>query len=222
MPMGISAFVRCQPGRLTSLRLRLDQPNLPYNATAVLNVPNGQSLGPIPLVAETGASGPAVLQGLVTATAGTTAAQIDAAMAALQTISVPGGTTRELSIPLETAPATSTSPAQASTNPLAVASNTACPMGSPANANCAQYTLVVPASNPSVGVFAASGFTYSVPASGDVLFSVDAIATRPSSGAASICTPAEQMTSKDVNGQPLKVTPGTITNAAELDFSVCM
>jgi hypothetical protein len=196
--------------------------NLPYNATAVLNVPNGQSLGPIPLVAETGASGLAVLQGFVTATAGTTAAQIDAAMAALQTISVPGGTTRELSIPLETAPATPTSQAQASTNPLAVASNTACPVGGPANANCAQYTLVVPASNPSAGVFAASGFTYSVPASGDVRFSVDANATRPSSGGASICTPAEQMTSKDVNGQPLKVTPGTITNAAELDFSVCM
>jgi len=54
-----------------------------------------------------------------------------------------------------------------------------------------------------------------------VLFSVDAIATLPGSGGASICTPAEQMTSKDMNGQPLKVAPGTITNAAELDFSVC-
>lgn len=29
--------------------------NLPYNATAVLNVPNGTSLGAIPLIAETGA-----------------------------------------------------------------------------------------------------------------------------------------------------------------------
>jgi hypothetical protein len=215
-------FCPLPTGTFDIVAVALGPNNLPYNASAVLNVPNGQSLGPIPLVAETGASGPAVLQGFVTAVAGTMPAQIDAGMAALQTISVPGGTTRQLSIPLETAPATSTSPAEASTNPLAVASHTACPVGSPANANCAQYTLVVPASNPSVGLFAASGFTYSVPASGDVLFGVDAIATRPSSGGASICTPAEQMTSKDVNGQPLKVTPGTITNAAELDFSVCI
>jgi hypothetical protein len=196
--------------------------NLPYNATAVVNVPNGQSLGPIPLVAETGATGPAVLQGFVTATAGTTPAQIDASMAALQSISVPGGTTRQLSIPLENAPATATTPAQASTNPLAVVSNTTCPTGSPANSNCAQYTLVVPASNPSVGVFSAGGFTYGVPASGDVLFSVDAISTRPGSGGATICTPAEHMTSMDANGQPLKVTPGMITNVAELNFTVCM
>jgi hypothetical protein len=214
-------FCPLPTGTFDIVAVALGPKNLPYNATSVLNVPNGQSLGPIPLVAEAGASGPAVLQGFVTATAGTTPAQIDAAMAALQTISVPGGTTRQLSIPLEAAPATLISPAQASTNPLALTSTTACPAGSPSNADCAQYTLVVPASNPSVGVFSASGFTYSLPASGDVLFSVDAIATRPGSGGASICTPAEQITSKDMNGQPLKVTSGTITNAAELDFSVC-
>lgn len=215
-------FCPLPTGTFDIVAVALGPNNLPYNATAVVGVPNGQSLGLIPLVAETGASGPAVLQGFVTATSGTAPAQIDAAMAALQTISVPGGTTRQLSIPLETAPATSTTPLQASTNPLAVASNTACPAGSPANANCAQYTLVVPASNPSVGVFSSSGFTYSAPAAGDVLFGVDAISTRPGSGGAFICTPDEHMTSMDMNGQPLKVTPGTITNVAELDFSVCM
>ena len=215
-------FCPLPTGTFDIVAVALGPNNLPYNATAVVNVPNGQSLGPIPLVAETGATGPAVLQGFVTATAGTTPAQIDAAMAALQSISVPGGTTRQLSIPLENAPATSTTPAQASTNLLAVVSNTACPTGSPANSNCAQYTLVVPASNPSVGVFSAGGFTYGVPASGNVLFSVDAISTRPGSGGAAICTPAEHMTSMDANGQPLKVTPGMITNVAELDFTVCM
>jgi hypothetical protein len=71
-------------------------------------------------------------------------------------------------------------------------------------------------------VFSAGGFKYGVPASGDVLFSVDAISTRPGSGGATICTPAEHMTSMDANGQPLKVTPGMITNVAELDFTVCM
>jgi len=215
-------FCPLPPGTFDIVAVALGPNNLPYNATAVVGVPNGQSLGLIPLVAETGASGPALLQGFVTATSGTAPAQIDAAMAALQTISVPGGATRQLSIPLESAPATSATPAQASTSPLAVASNTACPAGSPANTNCAQYTLVVPASNPSVGVFSSSGFTYSVPAAGDVLFSVDAISTQPGSGGATICTPAEHMTSLDANGLPLKVTPGTITNVAELDFSVCM
>lgn len=215
-------FCPLPPGTFDIVAVALGPNNLPYNATAVVGVPNGQSLGLIPLVAETGASGPALLQGFVTATSGTAPAQIDAAMAALQTISVPGGATRQLSIPLESAPATSATPAQASTSPLAVASNTACPAGSPANANCAQYTLVVPSSNPSVGVFSSSGFTYSVPAAGDVLFSVDAISTQPGSGGATICTPAEHLTSLDANGLPLKVTPGTITNVAELDFSVCM
>jgi hypothetical protein len=215
-------FCPLPTGTFDIVAVALGPNNLPYNATAVVGVPNGQSLGLIPLVAETGASGPALLQGFVTATTGTAPAQIDAAMVALQTISVPGGTTRQLSIPLESAPATTTTPSQASTSPLAVASNTACPAGSPTNANCAQYTLVVPASNPSVGAFLSSGFTYSVPAAGDVLFSVDAIATMPGSGGATICTPAEHMTSSDANGQPLKVLPGTITNVAELDFSVCM
>ena len=215
-------FCPLPPGTFDIVAVALGPNNLPYNATAVVGVPNGQSLGLIPLVAETGASGPALLQGFVTATSGIAPAQIDAAMAALQTISVPGGATRQLSIPLESAPATSVTPAQASTSPLAVASNTACPAGSPANANCAQYTLVVPSSNPSVGVFSSSGFTYSVPAAGDVLFSVDAISTQPGSGGATICTPAEHLTSLDANGLPLKVTPGTITNVAELDFSVCM
>lgn len=215
-------FCPLPTGTFDIVAVALGPKNLPYNATAVLNVPNGQSLGQILLVAETGASGPAILQGFVTATTGTAPAQIDAAMAALQPVSVPGGTTRQLSIPLENAPATATTPAQASTNPLAVASNTACPTGSPANANCAQYTLVVPASNPSIGVFSATGFTYSVPATGDVLFSVDAIAAKPGSGGASICTPGQHLTSMDINKQPLKVTAGTITNVAELDFSACM
>src|SRR2546429_4544036 len=45
------------------------------------------------------------------------------------------------------------------------------------------YMLVVPASNPSVAVFAAGGLTFSAPASGDVLFTVDAQAAVPMSGA---------------------------------------
>ena len=214
-------FCPLPTGTFDIVAVALGPNNLPYNATAVLNVPNGQSLGMIPLTAETGASGPAILQGFATATTGTAPAQVDVAFAALQGVSLGGGVTRQLSIPLETTQATASAASQPSTSPLSLTSTTTCPVGSPANANCAQYTLVVPASNPVVGTFAASGFSFAGPATGDVLFSVDAIATRPGSGGASICTQPEQMTAKDGNGQPLKVTAGMTTNVAELDFAGC-
>ena len=213
-------FCPLPTGTFDIIAVALGPNNLPYNATAVLNVPNGTSLGKIPLVAETGAAGPALLQGSVTATTGTAPAQIDVAFAALQSVTV-GGASRQLTIPLQTTQKTATTASQASTSPLAVTTNTNCPTGSPVNTNCAQYTLVVPASNPSVGIFSASGFTFSVPAAGDVLFTVDGTATKPNSGGATICTPPEKMTSKDQTAQPLKVTPGATTNVAELDFTSC-
>lgn len=195
--------------------------NVPYNATAVLNVPNGTNLGTIPLIAETGATAPAVLQGLVTATNGMNAGTIDVSLSALQTVPSGGSTNRPLTIPLQTIPATNTTPEVDSTGTISVASNTACLKTSPANANCATYTLVVPASNPSVGLFSASGFTYSTTATGDVLFSVDAQAAIPMSGGTPDCMPSEQTTSKDNLNMPLKALPATTTNVAEIDFAGC-
>jgi len=195
--------------------------NLPYNATAVLSVPNGANLGTIPLVAETGASAPAVLQGVVTATNGSSPSTIDVGLSALE--SVPNGSSSlQITIPLQTIPATNTTPEVDSTATIAVSDATACPAtGAPKNANCASYTLVVPASNPSVGVFSSSGFSFSTPASGDVLFTVDAHAVKPNSGGAPSCTPPAQMVSKDSASQPLKVLPATTTNVAEIDFAGC-
>ena len=109
-----------------------------------------------------------------------------------------------------------------STGLISVSSNTACPSGAPANSNCAQYTLVVPASNASVGIFSASGFTYSVPATGDVLFTVDARAAVPLSGGKPDCTPSEQMVAKDSSALPLKALSATTTTVAEIDFSSCL
>jgi Domain of unknown function (DUF4382) len=196
--------------------------NLPYNATAVLNVPNGTNLGSIPLVAETGATAPAVLQGFVTATNGAAAGTIDVSLSALQ--AAPTGTTTsiQITIPLETIPATNTTAEVDSTGLVSVSDSTTCPTGAPAKANCAQYTLVVPASNVSVGIFSASGFTYSVPATGDVLFTVDAKAAMPLSGGTPDCTPSEQMVAKDSTSLPLKALPATTTTVAEIDFSTCM
>lgn len=197
--------------------------NLPYNATAVVNVPNGTNLSAIPLVAETGALSPAILQGSVTASAASTGASVDVSLAALQPITFTAGMTiaRQLTIPLESVAATGINPAVISTGLISISTNTNCLAGSPANANCADYTLVVPGSNPSVGVYSASGFTYAPPAPGDVLFSVDALAAMPNSGGIADCTPPEQTTSTDNNSQPLKVTAGSTTNVARIDFTGC-
>jgi hypothetical protein len=194
--------------------------NLPYNATAVLNVPNGTNLSAIPLVAESGAAAPAVLQGFVTAAGSMSAAMADVSLSTLQSVSV-GQTTRSLTIPLQTIQMAAATPAVSSTGLISVESNATCPTGSPTNANCAAYKLVVPGSNPSVGVFSSSGITYATPASGDVLFTVDAIAAIPNSGGTPDCTPSEMKTSSDGNGQPLKVVAGAPTNVARIDFTGC-
>lgn len=181
-----------------------------YNATVVVNVPGGTDVGALSLVAETGTTkGPATIQGIVTALNGTAGANIDVTTSALQTISLSGGATRPITIPLLTG----------STSNVAVESATPCPtMGAPKGAFCAQYTLVVPASNPEVGTFASGKITFTPPATGDVLFSVEADATF---GSTSICSPSSLTTTMDTNGMPLKVTAGATTTAKELDFASC-
>ncbi len=152
---------------------------------------------------------------------------VDVSLTALQTINVSAGVTRQLTIPLQNTQATATTPAVMSTGLISITDSKNCPVGSPAGANCAQYTLVVPASNPSVGVFASGGFTFSAPATGDVLFSVDANATvpmnAPTNGGKPDCTQPEIVTLTDASTppQPLKVTPGTTTNVARTDFTGC-
>src|SRR5713101_10114819 len=224
-PQGNFRFCPLPMGTFDVVVVALGAANLPFNATAVLNVPNGTNLNAIPLVAETGAAGPAILQGFVTAKTATAGAMADVSLAALQTINVSASVTRQLTIPLQDTQATTTPPAPAvmSTELISITDSKNCPTGSPMGANCAQYTLVVPASNPSVGVFASGGFTFSAPASGNVLFSVDAIATKPMSGGTLDCTPSEIVTSTDASTppQPLKVTPAMTTNVARTDFTGC-
>ena len=220
-PQGNFRFCPLPTGTFDIVVVALGAANLPYNATAVVNVPNGTNLNVIPLVAEAGATGPAILQGFVTAKTATAGATVDVSLAALQSINVSSSVTRQLTIPLQNTQATAATPAVTSTGLISITDSKSCPMGSPTGANCAQYTLVVPASNPSVGVFAAGGFTFSAPASGDVLFSVDANASVPMSGGTPDCTPSEIVTSKDASNLPLKVTPATTTDVARTDFTGC-
>jgi hypothetical protein len=184
-----------------------------YNASVVVNVPGGTNVGSVPLVAETGTpNGPATIQGIVTALNGTAGANIDVSTSALQSVSLSGGAARPVTIPL----------LQGSTSNVAVQSATPCPaMGSPMGAFCAQYTLVVPASNLDVGIFSAGKITFTAPATGDVLYSVEADATKPMSGGAIICSPASVTKTVDATGKPLKVTAGATTTAQEIDFASC-
>jgi hypothetical protein len=184
-----------------------------YNASVVVNVPGGTNVGSVPLVAETGTpNGPATIQGIVTALNGTAGANIDVSTSALQSVSLSGGASRPVTIPL----------LQGSTSNVAVQSATPCPaMGSPTGAFCARYTLVVPASNPYVGTFSAGKITFTPPASGNVLYSVEADATKPMSGGATICSMPSQTTNLDTNGKPLAVIVSATTTAKETDFSGC-
>jgi hypothetical protein len=188
-----------------------------YNVTVVLNVVGGTNLGAVPLVAETpataGAStGPGTIQGTITAINGTTGATIDADVSALQTVMV-SSTSHTFTVPLF---------ANSNAADIMITSNTSCPEGSPTGAFCGNYTLVVPASNPAVGTFSAGKTTIAPPATGDVLYAVEADASNPTSDAA-MCSPSSQTTSKDATAaMSLKVTAGATTTAAELDFKACM
>jgi hypothetical protein len=188
----------------------IDGGDVAYNATIAAGVPGGTDIGKMPLRAETGLStDPATLQGFVTATQGGSPATIDASVSALQTISV-GGAMRAVTIP-----------AQAVSIPdVPVESDTSCPSGV-TNANCAQYTLVEPASNPSVGSFSAGSITYVAPAGGDVPYSIRALAQVPLSGGTLACSPSTLTTNQDSVGNPLKVTAGMTVEPARIDFSGC-
>ena len=187
-----------------------------YDATAIFNVTGGTDLGAIPLVAETpatsGAStGPGTIQGTITAINGTAGASIDTNVSALQTVMV-SGASHTFTVPLFAN----------SNSSVSITSSTSCPTGAPKGAFCGSYTLVVPASNPEVGTFSAGKVTFIAPASGDVLYTVEADATNPTTNAV-MCSPPSQTASKDASTPPapLKVTPGATASAAEIDFSGC-
>jgi len=61
-------------------------------------VPNGTNLDVISLVAETWATGPAILQGFVTANTATAGANADVSLAALQSIKASSSVTRQLTL----------------------------------------------------------------------------------------------------------------------------
>ncbi len=185
-----------------------------YNATVETAVPGGTNVGMIPLVAETGPTpGPATFQGFITATTGSAPAIIDTLVSAIQAVPLGGGGTLPVTIPAEGSSVAS----------ISVATATNCPTTPPppANANCAQYTLIEPASNPSVGTFVAGKVLFSTPAIGPVLYSIRADAFVPLGGGKSDCTPSSITTTLDTLGNPLKAVAGPAVIPKEIDFSGC-
>lgn len=191
-----------------------------YNATALLHVPIGTAIGTLPIVGEGGASSaPGVIQGQVTAANGTTGVSADISLTAMQAVNNPSGGTLQIATPLLN------TIQQSSTPSVAIESVTPCQGPTPAGAFCALYTLIVPASNPSVGTFtsgSSANISYGSPASGDVLYSVQAQASVPLSGGTAFCSPANQTISLDSTGQTLKVTGGQTVMAKRMDFSGCV
>ena len=185
-----------------------------YNATILLNVPGGTNLGSIPLQAETGpATGPATLQGAITASSGANPAAIDATVTPQQQITVSGGATLQVAIPVFSG----------STTNISVDSNTtsSCSSMMVIGANCGPYTLIVSASNPKVGAFSAGTVTYMGPAAGAARYTVRADSFAPMGGGVTICSPATKSTNLNSASGPLTVTPGTITQVQEVDFTGC-
>lgn len=146
-----------------------DGSGVTYGATIVTGVNSGVTLGNIPLIAQVaGSTDAATIAGAVTSENAGAGVSIDAAVSAFQTIPV-GGNPRPVTIPLLTM----------SVNNIATA---ATPMDisvtCPANTFCEGYSLVVPAQNPSFGIFVAGGTSFSAPVLGDVNYSVEARAFR--------------------------------------------
>jgi hypothetical protein len=178
-----------------------------YAATVVTGVQPGDALGMVPMTAQTGASAaPASITGLVTTSTGTAATAADISLSALQPIS----STAMVTIPLA---GQSTTTANVTT----VAGSTC-----PANADCAGYTLSVPALNPSVGAFVASaGQKPAAPPSGPVTYTIDVFAFTTDGTSTPDCTPSELKTGSTPTSTPLTVTSGMSSTAATLEFQGC-
>jgi hypothetical protein len=185
-----------------------------YNATVVLNVAGGSNVGNIPLQPETGGmTGPAMLKGNVTATNGGSAGTIDAAATAQQGVTVSGGGTLMVAIPA----------LPGSTNNVSVddTSASSCTSIGVSGANCAGYTLLVPASNPEVGTFSGGTATYTPSTAGNVAYTVRVDVFAPGGGGTTSCSPSTQTTNLNSTSAPLVVTAGTTTQVQELDFTGC-
>ena len=173
-----------------------------YAATVITGVQPGNTLGNVPL---TPAGAPASITGQVTSSTGVAATSVDLELSALQSI----GANLMITVPLaQQSAATATLPTLPGT--------------CPANTDCANYTLSVPASNPSIAAFISGGNqTPSSPSGPPVNYTIDANAFIPGSAGQPNCNPPNLETSQTNTNGPLTVSPGMSVTAQTLAFSGC-
>lgn len=175
-----------------------------YAATVITGVQPGDNLGNVPMTA---VGAPASITGQVTTTNGGPAAA-DLQLSALQPITVNNANV------LITTPLAQQSAAAVSLPTL--------PGTCPGNTECANYTLGVPAANPSVGTFVAGpSQTPLPPTPGNVTYTIDAVAFVPGSAGQTDCSPSEQQTSQTNTNTPLLVSAGTSITGQPLTFTGC-
>lgn len=175
-----------------------------YAATVITGVQPGNSLGTVPLTAAL----PALLKGQITTSTGSAATAADLQLSALQAITVNSATV-QITVPLPQFPG-------------ATATLMTAPGTCPANTDCVNYSLVVPAANPSVGAFVTTGTqTPAPPPAGPVNYTMDALAFVPGQAGTADCNPSHMQTSQTNASTPLTATAGTSVTAATLAFTGC-
>ncbi len=160
--------------------------------TIVTGVSVGSTVGTIKLNAAAAALTSAAntagtLSGQVTSVnASSAGVVIDAALSVLETFS---GV--DYTIPLPATGAQSSADAALVTTAAYTNQSPAC---SPTSADCANYSIVVPASSAYIGAWSSGTITLTAPASALATYTVDGIATTDSSTPTSDCTPPEKFT----------------------------
>ncbi len=186
----------------------IDGNGVTYNATITFDVPTGTDLGDIGLEPESSIdTSPGVIEGQVTSEDAGGGVEIDVSLSALQEATRSGAPTpTPVTIPLF----------GDSTDEITTLDDPSCPTGT----FCANYTLNVPASNPRVGTFDTLGTTYTAPATGDILYSVNA---RAFNGGEPNCTDSSITVDNDSAANPLKVVAGAANavTAEAIAFTGC-
>jgi hypothetical protein len=206
----------------------IDGGGVAYNATVVVGVPSsGVNLGAVPLIAETGGdTGPAKIEGIITASSASGPSSVRVAVSAIQTINLRGGLSVPVDVPQTVTLAGANSrpvtiPGERGTSAdIVLQSASGCP-ASMQNVNCGKYVIVAPGSNPNVGIFSGGKVSYQQPAGQPALYSVRANAFMSYGNGASVCLPSFQSGFADAQGQPLKVSAGGTATVQPIAFTGC-
>ncbi len=180
-----------------------------YAATVTFGVPAGASLNQIPLVPEFGNTSPsgipATIFGRVSSSGSNMSFQnkVDVQLSALQSVSPAVGSVTQLTIP-----------AFLSSTASITTTNASCMIGT----TCANYTLLVPEGNISVGMFSASGTLYTKSAQQHiqgVSYTVEGKASFPAAPLSPDCIPSS-------TSSAISVSSGTLgTGNPNLTFTGC-